>query len=447
MRLPGGTENATLVSETGHVFNPAPHGHELREVKVEPDLRSLTGCLQVRNSAAEIPPWPSLRQKPPTYDGKSSWETYITQFEIVSQLNNWTEEDKGAYLATSLKGEAMNILATVATQQRCNFIALCQALALRYGVEQQVAIARMQLRARKREVGETLPGFAGDLERLFRIAYPGSGSELQEQIVTEQFIEGLDYADLRIQVKLKSPKTLREALLAALQVETVFWAEKNAHTVMKPQVFETNVLSSTLGICATERPAFTGSDVTATAAVVESSQDRYRMRGNKVKSDTIFMKGNVKQPVFSMDNPTIGNMGNVSLYTSPQSIAWTPQMGLNITGRNPNAPQMGLLPHALHSAPFITNVGFTPNRQPEVQPVATFDVNTTPVSAINNVNAFYSRNVTCTQLTMPSYQPAAAPLQGPSVSYQPAMLPHHLPVTHLGTGGDTRLVTSAIQPE
>ncbi|MGH0184989.1 UNVERIFIED_CONTAM: hypothetical protein FKN15_016708 [Acipenser sinensis] len=58
-----------MVSETGHVFNPAPHSHELREVKVEPDLRSPTGCLQVRNSAAEIPPRPSLRQKPPTYDG------------------------------------------------------------------------------------------------------------------------------------------------------------------------------------------------------------------------------------------------------------------------------------------------------------------------------------------------------------------------------------------
>ena len=37
-----------------------------------------------------------------TYDGKSSWETHLTQFKLLSELNHWTEQQKATYLAISL---------------------------------------------------------------------------------------------------------------------------------------------------------------------------------------------------------------------------------------------------------------------------------------------------------------------------------------------------------
>ena len=49
-------------------------------------------------------------QRPGTYSGDSLWESYHAQFEITAELNGWNEKQKEAYLATSLKEPALNIL-------------------------------------------------------------------------------------------------------------------------------------------------------------------------------------------------------------------------------------------------------------------------------------------------------------------------------------------------
>ena len=33
-------------------------------------------------------------QRPPLYDGSTSWDAYITQFKMLAQLNHWTEVEK-----------------------------------------------------------------------------------------------------------------------------------------------------------------------------------------------------------------------------------------------------------------------------------------------------------------------------------------------------------------
>ena len=37
--------------------------------------------------------------RPLVYDGKNSWEAYLTQFKLLSDVNNWTEQQKATYLA------------------------------------------------------------------------------------------------------------------------------------------------------------------------------------------------------------------------------------------------------------------------------------------------------------------------------------------------------------
>ena len=39
-------------------------------------------------------------QEPPKYDGKSSWEVFLVQFEIAAILNGWNDEQKALFLAT-----------------------------------------------------------------------------------------------------------------------------------------------------------------------------------------------------------------------------------------------------------------------------------------------------------------------------------------------------------
>ena len=49
-------------------------------------------------------------QQPPSFNGKSQWESYIAPFEIVAGMNQRNDQQKGNYLATSLKGPALSLL-------------------------------------------------------------------------------------------------------------------------------------------------------------------------------------------------------------------------------------------------------------------------------------------------------------------------------------------------
>ncbi|KAJ8968446.1 hypothetical protein NQ317_004878 [Molorchus minor] len=54
----------------------------------------------------------SSKIKPPTYDGKTSWQTYIKQFDAAANVNNWSESEKATALIVSLRGDALEILQT-----------------------------------------------------------------------------------------------------------------------------------------------------------------------------------------------------------------------------------------------------------------------------------------------------------------------------------------------
>ena len=42
-------------------------------------------------------------QRPGKYSSDSRWESYHAQFEITAELSGWNEQQKAAYLATSLR--------------------------------------------------------------------------------------------------------------------------------------------------------------------------------------------------------------------------------------------------------------------------------------------------------------------------------------------------------
>ncbi|GFY02356.1 gag-Pol polyprotein [Trichonephila clavipes] len=68
-----------------------------------------------------------------TYDGKSSWQVYKTQFSIVADANQWDSQTKACQLAASLRADAADILQTLPETQRLDFDALVNALELRFG--------------------------------------------------------------------------------------------------------------------------------------------------------------------------------------------------------------------------------------------------------------------------------------------------------------------------
>ena len=88
----------------------------------------------------------SSMQRPPPFDGKSIWEAYRTQFSLLAELNGWTEQQKAAYLAISLRGSALTVLTNLPEEQRRDYTALSVALQNHFGNTRQAELNRAKLR-------------------------------------------------------------------------------------------------------------------------------------------------------------------------------------------------------------------------------------------------------------------------------------------------------------
>lgn len=74
-----------------------------------------------------------MRTKPPTYDRKTPWSTYLRQFEAAANINKWTEEEEATAMMISLRGNAANILQVIPEMQQIDFKYLVSRLEMRYG--------------------------------------------------------------------------------------------------------------------------------------------------------------------------------------------------------------------------------------------------------------------------------------------------------------------------
>ena len=56
--------------------------------------------------------------RPSKYDGTVSWEDYEIHLELISELNNWKDDQKAMFLAASLSGNAQSVLVDIDKTKR-----------------------------------------------------------------------------------------------------------------------------------------------------------------------------------------------------------------------------------------------------------------------------------------------------------------------------------------
>ncbi|MGH0115840.1 UNVERIFIED_CONTAM: hypothetical protein FKN15_054196 [Acipenser sinensis] len=149
------------------------------------------------------------------FDGKASWETYRTKFELVAEINGWDTKRKANRLIAALEGEALHTLLEVSKPERCSYDAVVQALDCRFDGTENPLTLRQQLKDRFRHPGEPLGQFATDVRYLARQAYPEFPTAIQEELATDAFLHGLT------PVCLDTPQTLDAALARAKLAEVV----------------------------------------------------------------------------------------------------------------------------------------------------------------------------------------------------------------------------------
>ncbi|KAJ8019181.1 hypothetical protein HOLleu_42404 [Holothuria leucospilota] len=170
---------------------------------------------------------------------------------MVAELHRWSGGVKAMCLAASLRGDAQAILADLEAEKRRNYTDLVDALSSRFGPARQTELRRIQLRNRSRKKGETIPELAQDVKRLTRFAYPGASSHLQDQLARDHFVDCLEEPELRLGVHQTRPKTLEEAVQAALEIEAFYTVERQRNFPLRKAV---RVLHSDQGMTNTLAP-------------------------------------------------------------------------------------------------------------------------------------------------------------------------------------------------
>ncbi|MGH0149341.1 UNVERIFIED_CONTAM: hypothetical protein FKN15_027584 [Acipenser sinensis] len=178
-----------------------------------------------RRPASPRGPTPKL----PRFNGTSSLEAFLAQFELFAAEYDWTDRRKATYLSQALEGLASEVLLDLSCEERVDCTALTTALKRRFGDCDSNLGLQEQLQHRRRAPGEKLGALAADIARLARRAYSDEPDSFSRRIALDTFLRSLQPPLLRHQVRLAGPRTLEEAGNRAIAIEAVLQDEEPLH--------------------------------------------------------------------------------------------------------------------------------------------------------------------------------------------------------------------------
>ena len=173
-------------------------------------------------------------QRPTLYDGKLPIDGYLIQFETAADINQWGPDEKLKFLITSLTGPALSVLQTLPPERQHSYAELVAALRARFQDGRTGEWAKITLQDRTRKAKESLPELAADIETLVRRAYPQINEIAVESLACDYFTRALINLEVRQQVKLRGPTTLRQALEAATQIEAALLSTQKTPATRHP---------------------------------------------------------------------------------------------------------------------------------------------------------------------------------------------------------------------
>ncbi|GFY17973.1 gag-Pol polyprotein [Trichonephila clavipes] len=173
--------------------------------------------------ASPVPPVTACTEpvKLSTYDGKTKWEAYKTQFSILSEANGWTEGVKVCHLEASFRGEAAEVLQALPNTERLNLNSLCNALVLRFDQKYSKDYGRLQMKTGLQKIREILQEYASKIERLDNLAFSDHPVQVREKISLQYFVDALKKGEIQKAVRMADVQDLKSVLLYALKLEAV----------------------------------------------------------------------------------------------------------------------------------------------------------------------------------------------------------------------------------
>ncbi|CAC5406136.1 unnamed protein product [Mytilus coruscus] len=176
----------------------------------------------IRRSKPEI----SCKIKSQIFDGSDDLEEYLTQFNLLAELNDWDLKTKALLLASSLSGSARAILNEITDEERHDFECLVNALKNRFGSMNRSEVFRAELQTRVRLKNETLPELAQAIKKLTRRAYPDTTALNMDKLPLDYFIDAIPETDIRLRLREVGPTSINEAENIAVRLEALRIADR-----------------------------------------------------------------------------------------------------------------------------------------------------------------------------------------------------------------------------
>ena len=183
---------------------------------------------------------------PEPFTGSNDFESYVTHFERLSQLQKWQRKEKvngteteidewPHYFALSLQKSAIDFYRTLLEDARKSYDETVKAFRQHYN--EKPVVFRGRLARRVQKPGGKLTDFLADLRTIALKAYPQKSTEIREHLILRGFLEGIENSQVRFDLRKNlddADMTLNRALERALHIEAVTRTEEKDN---EPPVF------------------------------------------------------------------------------------------------------------------------------------------------------------------------------------------------------------------
>ena len=156
--------------------------------------------------------------KPLKFDGRD-WEGYILLFNSCAVANDWDDEQSAKYLASSLTGDAVYVLAQKPVRS-WSFSELCYALEERYGLTNSAFVNRSKLRRISQQKGQSMQQVADEILKKVGCSFSAPPRE-HDIIAVDYFIDAIQDPELKRHLMQKEPGDIRSAVVIAKKFEEI----------------------------------------------------------------------------------------------------------------------------------------------------------------------------------------------------------------------------------
>ena len=139
---------------------------------------------------------------PDYYNGNNSFDTWVSHFECVSEINGWTEEEKLLWVRVSLRGRAHVAYDCFAHETRAAYITVKEAIRERFEPPCKSELYKLELERYQKKAGDSWQWWIQDGAFGANAPPPHPSRKSRPAILVIKILETLCQAKINLAIQL-----------------------------------------------------------------------------------------------------------------------------------------------------------------------------------------------------------------------------------------------------